>query len=278
MIRSEYIATLAPVIQKYCVAYGIKVASPIIAQAIVEGLFWNDETNRSEESILAFQYHNYFGMMAFDDWKGRKVNLATWEEFDPGVRTDTTSNFRVYDSIEDGIRGYFEFIQYPRYSNLFETNDPYEYCRLLKADGWATASAYVDTLIRIIDSEHLTVYDNLDHIQPADVSVVNSPSDNKNGSEWRKIVFYDGLETGFSVEYYGSYRCAVDALNVRTGAGTDFDIMTCISKGTMIMCNGFFRVAEDMIWMLIQFYGENGDVYCGWASAGTVTEAYFERI
>lgn len=268
MVRVDYINTIAPIIQKYCVINGVKVASPIIAQAIVEGLFWNDETGRSEESILAFQYHNYFGMMAFDDWKGKKVNLATWEEFDPGVRTDTVGCFRVYDTMEEGIKGYFDFIKYPRYSNLFQTSDPYEYCELIKADGWATASAYVDILKQIINSENLTRFDDLSGIDASDQKEIQS-------FYKEKCVFFDGGKTRFSTEAYGDYKCTADILNVRTGAGTGrgCNIMISIFTGTKVMCSGFYREAEGMKWLLIQFYGLDGTVYCGWASAD-----YLERI
>lgn len=266
MLRDEYINTIAPLIQKYCVINGVKVASPIIAQAIVEGLFYNDETNRSEESILAFQYHNYFGMMAFSDWTGKKVNLATWEEFDPGVRTDTVGCFRVYDTMEEGVKGYFDFIKYPRYANLFQTSDPYEYCQFLKDDGWATASQYVDVLKRVIQSENLTKYDDFSRVIVSDQKEVQSFYKDK-------CVFFDGKETRFSTEVYGDYKCSADILNVRDDAGTNNKIMISIFTGTKVMCSGFYREAEGMKWMLIQFYGLDGTVYCGWASAD-----YLERI
>ena len=278
MNRTEYIKKLAPVIQKYCKIYGVKVASPIIAQAVLEGTYWNNQTNQSEESFRAEKYHNYFGMMAFDDWKGKKVLADTWEEFEPGIRTDTRSYFRAYDTMDEGIKGYFEFIKYPRYANLFETDDPYEYLRRIKADGYATASNYVDVLTTIIQTENLTQYDNFDHSEPTH----DQPEDSMSGIEMaqfgRKCVFYDGIDTMFDSSLYGDYECAADILNVRTGAGTNNKIMISIFTGTKVMCNGFYREANGMKWLLIQFYGLDGTAYCGWASAGDGKESYFERI
>ena len=74
--------------------------------------------------------------------------------------TDIRDNFRVFDSMEDGVKGYFDFINYSRYSNLKGVTDPEEYCRLIKEDGYATSSTYVDSLLRVIYDNNLTRFDN----------------------------------------------------------------------------------------------------------------------
>ena len=86
--------------------------------------------------------------------------MATSEEYNPGVHTNIRDNFRVFDSLEDGVKGYFEFINYSRYANLKGVTDPETYVKNIKADGYATSSTYVSTLINAIKSYNLTQYDN----------------------------------------------------------------------------------------------------------------------
>ena len=153
MTHQEFIQSIAYYVQKYAPQYGIKVCSPIIAQAILES-GWGD-------SKLAAQYHNYFGLTCSIGWTGKSVNMATWEEYTPGVKTNITQNFRVYDNMGDGVKGYFDFIQYPRYKNLKGVTDPKKYLELIKADGYATASNYVSAVYNIVTGYHLTQYDTV---------------------------------------------------------------------------------------------------------------------
>ena len=151
MTNSEFIEQIATYVKKYAYLYGIEVHSPIIAQAILES-GWG-------KSSLASKYHNYFGLKCGGAWKGKSVNMATQEEYTVGVMTDIRDNFRVFDSMEDGVKGYFDFINYSRYANLKGVKDPEDYCRRIKADGYATSSRYVDSLLRVIRENNLTRFD-----------------------------------------------------------------------------------------------------------------------
>lgn len=151
MTHKEFIEVIAKYVIKYANDYGIKVHSPIIAQAILES-GWGGST-------LASKYNNFFGLTCGGSWKGKSVNMATKEEYTVGTLTDIRANFRVYDSIEDGVKGYFEFINYSRYGNLKGVTNPEEYCRLIKADGYATSSTYVTNLMRVIRDNNLTRFD-----------------------------------------------------------------------------------------------------------------------
>lgn len=151
MTHKEFIEVIAKYVIKYANDYGIKVHSPIIAQAILES-GWGGNT-------LASKYNNFFGLKCGGSWKGKSVNMATKEEYTVGTLTDIRANFRVYDSIEDGVKGYFEFINYSRYSNLKGVTNPEEYCRRIKADGYATSSTYVTNLMRVIRDNNLTRFD-----------------------------------------------------------------------------------------------------------------------
>ena len=151
MDKETFIQKVAEKVKKYAPLYGICVHSPIIAQAIIES-GWG-------KSGLASKYHNYFGLKCGSSWKGGSVNMATKEEYKPGVVTNIRDNFRTYEDFDAGIRGYFEFINTRRYANLKRVKNPEEYVRRLKADGYATSSKYVDNIMRVIRDNKLTRFD-----------------------------------------------------------------------------------------------------------------------
>ena len=151
MDKEAFIQKVAEKVRKYAPLYGICVHSPIIAQAIIES-GWG-------KSGLASKYHNYFGLKCSSSWKGKSVNMTTKEEYKVGTITNIRDNFRVFDDFDDGIRGYFEFINTRRYANLKGVKNPEEYVRRLKADGYATSSKYVDNIMRVIRDNKLTRFD-----------------------------------------------------------------------------------------------------------------------
>lgn len=151
MDKEVFIQKVAEKVSKYAYLYGIVVHSPIIAQAILES-GWG-------KSGLASKYHNYFGLKCGSSWKGKSVNMTTKEEYKVGTLTNIRDNFRVFEDFDDGIRGYFEFINTSRYANLKGVKNPEEYVRRLKADGYATSSKYVDNIMRVIRDNKLTRFD-----------------------------------------------------------------------------------------------------------------------
>lgn len=183
MTNSEFIEEIASYVKKYAGNYGIMVHSPIIAQAILES-GWG-------RSTLASEYHNYFGLKCGGAWNGKSVNMATQEEYEVGVMTDIRDNFRVFDSMEDGVKGYFDFINYSRYSNLKGVTDPEEYCRRIKADGYATSSRYVDSLLRVIRENNLTRFDTDEPI--------NEEPKKEDGDDMRKEELTGDILTGAEI-------------------------------------------------------------------------------
>ena len=151
MDKEAFIQKVVEKVSKYAPLYGICVHSPIIAQAIIES-GWG-------KSGLASKYHNYFGLKCGSSWKGKSVNMTTREEYKVGTITNIRANFRVFDDFDDGIRGYFEFINTRRYANLKGVKSPEDYVRRLKADGYATSSKYVDNIMRVIRDNKLTRFD-----------------------------------------------------------------------------------------------------------------------
>lgn len=151
MTNQEFIDQVAVYVKKYAAIFGICVHSPIIAQAILESGYG--------KSKLAATYHNYFGLKCGTKWTGKSVNMNTQEEYEPGTLTTIADNFRVFDSMEEGVKGYFEFIHLSRYQNLKGITDPKTYLETIKADGYATSSTYVQNNMNVIEQYNLIQYD-----------------------------------------------------------------------------------------------------------------------
>ena len=149
--RLQFVLDIANYVRKYAPQYDIKVYSPIIAQAIHES-GWG-------ESKLSAKYHNYFGMKCGTKWTGRSVNMKTQEEYSAGSLSTISANFRAYDNMEEGVKGYFEFIQLPRYANLKGVTSPRQYLQNIKNDGYATGSQYVNNTMNLVNLYNLTQFD-----------------------------------------------------------------------------------------------------------------------
>lgn len=150
--QKKFINSIYEALRKYAPSYDIKCYSAIIGQAILESGWGN--------SKLASSYHNYFGLKCGSKWNGKSVNMRTFEEYNVGTLTPTADYFRVFDDLESGVKGYLDFINTTRYSNLKNVTTPLEYLQNIKNDGYATSSTYVDSVMKIVTSYNLTSYDN----------------------------------------------------------------------------------------------------------------------
>ena len=146
----QFIETIGPIIQEEAKARGYKVCSPIIAQACVESGY--------NTSLLSVKYHNYFGMKCGSAWKGPSVNLATKEEYNSQL-VSIRDNFRAYPDMISGVKGYFDFISTNRYANLKGATTAQEYLELIKKDGYATSSSYVNTCMNVVNRYGLNKFD-----------------------------------------------------------------------------------------------------------------------
>lgn len=146
-----FIQQIAPLIQTEAIKRGYHTCAAVIAQAIVE--------SAAGTSVLSSRYHNYYGMKCGSKWRGKAVNMKTKEEYTPGKLTTITDAFRAYDSMQDGVKGYYDFISTTRYQNLKSATDYKTYANMLKQDGYATSSTYVSTLCKVVEQYSLTMYD-----------------------------------------------------------------------------------------------------------------------
>lgn len=149
---NAFIEKIAPLMILEAQKRGYKVVSTAIAQAIIEGA--------AGTSGLA-KYHNHWGLKCGSSWKGKSVNMKTKEEYTVGTLTTIKDNFRAYDSDQEGVKGYYDFISTKRYVNLKTAPDYKTYAQYLKADGYATSSTYVNTLCNTVTKYGLQKYDSM---------------------------------------------------------------------------------------------------------------------
>ena len=269
--QQRFIEEIAKNVQKYAYVYGILVHSPIIAQAILES-GWG-------ESKLAAKYHNYFGLKCGSKWTGKSVNLTTQEEYQPGTLTTIKDNFRVYDSMEEGVKGYFEFIQLQRYQNLRGITDPKEYLQMIKNDGYATSSTYVESNYRLITQYGLTKYDKEDtamtenRIRQAMVARARKYIGCKesNGTHKQIIDIYNNhkpLARGYAVKYtdawcatFGSAIAILEGHTdiIPTECGCDVQIKLWQAKGRWQENDAYVPQAGDYIYYDWQDNGVGDD-------------------
>lgn len=150
--KNEFVKTIAPLIVAEGKKRGYKVFSTVIAQAVIESNYG--------QSKLSAGYNNFFGLKCGSSWKGPSVNMKTKEEYKVGTLTTIKDNFRAYSSVEEGVKGYYDFISTKRYANLKNAETPLQYAQYLKMDGYATSSSYVNTLYSTVTKLGLARYDD----------------------------------------------------------------------------------------------------------------------
>ena len=200
--------------------YNMVCYSAIIAQAVIESNWGKSE--------LSTKYNNFFGMKCGSAWTGKSVNMTTHEEYN-GNNVIVKDNFRVYDTFEDGIDGYLDFTNTQRYSNLKGVKDPLTFLTLIKSDGYATSSSYVDTVMNIVTSCNLTIYDTtnanaeVDYTQIAREVIAGKYG---NGNERRTLLASAGYD-------YDKVQAMVNTLlsNNPTNQKTNEEIATEVIRG-----------------------------------------------
>lgn len=163
MTQEQFIAEVAKYVQKYALQYGIKVYSPIIAQACLESAYGTSE--------LAANAHNYFGLKyrknRCPSASGIYYKMGSEQNAD-GTYSSSAMQWMKFDNLEKGVKGYFEFINIANYSNLKGVTDPKTYLENIKKDGYATSLKYVDNLMKVIEKWNLTKYDKIEETKEED--------------------------------------------------------------------------------------------------------------
>lgn len=165
MDKEKFIEAIAAFIVKYAPLYNIKVCSPIIAQAILESSYGTSE--------LAEKAHNYFGLQYRKNRCKTCIgvyNKVGSEQNAAGFYESFQMQWCKFEDMENGVIGYFDFINTDNYSNLKGVDSPTKYLELIKSDRYATSLNYVHNLERVIEEWQLTKYD-----KKRETSMSNSP-------------------------------------------------------------------------------------------------------
>ena len=236
---SDFIERIAMYVQRYAPSYSIEVHSPIIAQAILE--------SGKGTSELALNANNFFGLKYRE---GRcKTCIGIYhkvgsEQNPDGSYTSSAMKWCKFADMENGVIGYFDFINIKNYANLKGVSDPKTYLELIKADGYATSLKYVDNLMAVIEKYDLRKYDKK---EDSDMAYSNSP-----------LVAYTKLSPNHSGERTHSIdritpHCVVGQLSAESicgcfaskdrqascnyGIGTDGRVSLCVEEKNRSWCS-----------------------------------------
>ncbi|NJK91493.1 MAG: hypothetical protein HC904_06515 [Blastochloris sp.] len=145
----NFIEAALPEAIRIQVQFGIP-ASATISQAIYESGYGG--------SALAKNYHNYFGIKAFNSWNGpRAVSMPT---VDSGVKT--RADFRAYNTLGDGFEGYAKFLsESGRYEKAFYTQNGLAFVNAILKAGYCPDSTYLPAIQRIMQKHNLNELDDI---------------------------------------------------------------------------------------------------------------------
>ena len=149
-----FIKQIAPIVQKYAREFEFGVPSAVIAQACLESAY-GTSTKAKRNNLFGMKYRE--GRVSchsgtFFDGSREEVN---------GRSVPITAQWYAFDTIDEGIKGYFQFIQNGPYGPAREVSqtDHKAYLTALKRCGYATSSYYVNNNENVIAKWDLTKYD-----------------------------------------------------------------------------------------------------------------------
>lgn len=182
MTKENFISKIAPLVVKYAPQYNILCPSAVISQALLESDGGNSE--------LAINACNYFGL------KYRVGRCPTASgiyykygaEQDPitGAYTNSAMQWMKFSNMENGVRGYFDFINISNYKALRGVKDPKTYLENIKKAGYATSIKYVENCLNVIEKYNLRQYDNIASVED------NTIKNNNTGGIKMKISVHAG--------------------------------------------------------------------------------------
>ncbi|HEC29052.1 MAG TPA: flagellar assembly peptidoglycan hydrolase FlgJ [Gammaproteobacteria bacterium] len=127
----------------------------IIAQAALE-TGWGKHIIKNPNGTSS---NNLFGIKSNKEWSGSKVRADTLE-FRNGVMTRSNEEFRAYNSIEESLQDYVNFIRdNNRYSRAMDNSgNPETYAKELQRAGYATDPVYAKKIINIINGKEFSSF------------------------------------------------------------------------------------------------------------------------
>lgn len=253
--EKAFIDVIAPIIVKKCKEHGWGIPSAIIAQACVESV---KDTGLSG---LASSCNNFYGMKWVEGCGTDYKAYTTREQRLDGTYYSVQAKFRKYPTIEDGIEGYFKFIEgYKRYKPVMAAKNCTEYARQLKECGWATSISYTNSILNRIKSNGLSIYDSLYGVS------VQKPQ-----TEIQKQNYEIGKVYTLNADLY--IRAAANGAKVeidditpdaKKNAVEDPSGFAILKKGTRVTCK-MVKKLTNSVWIQIP---------SGWICARNLTNIY----
>lgn len=231
---NAFIDLFAPIVIVKCKEHGWGVPSAIIAQA-------GKESNWGLSGLSSTCF-NYWGMKWREGCGCGYKEYKTKEQRTDGSYYEIVAKFRKYDNVEDGIEGYFKFIEsYKRYVPVMQSKDYNSYAKQIKNCGWATSITYAESLIKYVRQYGLDKYDSIKEIPKAEV---------KYGYEiGRTYILLSNMyiriaPNGDHVDYLSM------TTNAQLNGYTDDNGYSVLKEGTKITCKDVTKIDND-IWMRI---------------------------
>lgn len=101
--------------------------------------------------------------------KGDGIVLDT-SEYINGEYFNLKDSFVIYHTLAEAVQGLYELMQWDNYDRATSETNYEEECRMVQACGYATDPEYSSKLINIVNSYHLTMFNNIEELieTPAD--------------------------------------------------------------------------------------------------------------
>ncbi len=166
MTEEGYIQLLAPIVVNACQIYG-GVPSGVLSQVSIEpgfGLGSGNELFYEANNCLGMKYDLLNSTWKSKYWHGDFVEKETPEYYN-GQLFHPKAKFRKYESIEDCVLDYMQFLHDAKTSNgykyrdVLSISDPRAFITQVSKRGYATDPNYITSVMRIIDDYNLTQYD-----------------------------------------------------------------------------------------------------------------------
>lgn len=190
MYREEFIKKIAKYVVKHSKNYGICNNAVTIAQACLETSFGTSD--------LA-EHYNFFGLKCGKNYKGEYITKVTTEYIN-NKYIQVSDNFRVFNSVENGVIGYYEFLQYDRYKNLKGIHNSHVFLELLIQDGYATDKEYINKITKLINQYNLEQY-NDDYIVNLTVRTLKGEFGNGEERKEKLASYYNEVQRLINIYY-----------------------------------------------------------------------------
>jgi flagellum-specific peptidoglycan hydrolase FlgJ len=139
--RDEYYKEMYPMALKAVSKLGLQIPPELLVTQWGFESGWGSKVSGN---------NNFFGLKANKGYKGDSKEVAT-HEYEDGKKVNIKDKFRSYDSLDDAVDDYVDFIKNnPRYTEagVFDAKNSEEYMAALQKAGYATDPKYADKILK----------------------------------------------------------------------------------------------------------------------------------